>query len=138
MPADARASPWLTALGPSLSSRLIALLSKDGSDMSVDTWCWQALYLLQAQLSPSQQDQILQHPTAQHASHCNPCLCCSFLIWLSAASAGNQAAEPSHLALFLPEAYCNHCGVSPSCYSSKTTNTWHVIVFLAPALQFSP
>ncbi|KAL3146495.1 hypothetical protein ABBQ32_000749 [Trebouxia sp. C0010 RCD-2024] len=62
---DARASPWLTALGPSLPSRLIALLSKDSTDISTDTWCWQALYLVQAQLSPSQQDQILQHPTAQ-------------------------------------------------------------------------
>lgn len=68
VPTDARASPWLTALGPSLPSRLIALLSKDSTDISTDTWCWQALYLVQAQLSPSQQDQILQHPTAQRVS----------------------------------------------------------------------
>ena len=78
--AGARVSPWFGALGPGLPSQLIALLSKDGSDNAVDTWCWQALYLLQSQLSSSQLEQILQHPTAQrvcklaaakwHVKHC--------------------------------------------------------------------
>ncbi|KAL0028131.1 hypothetical protein WJX77_009068 [Trebouxia sp. C0004] len=62
---DAKASPWLSAVSPTLPSQLVGLLSKDGSDHAVDTWCWQALYLLQAQLSASQIDQILQHPAAQ-------------------------------------------------------------------------
>ncbi|KAA6419767.1 MAG: hypothetical protein FRX49_10300 [Trebouxia sp. A1-2] len=60
----AKSSPWLSALSPTLPSQLIGLLSKDGTDHAVDTWCWQALYLLQAQLSASQIEQILQHPAA--------------------------------------------------------------------------
>lgn len=60
----AKSSPWLSAVSPTLPSHLIGLLSKDGADHAVDTWCWQALYLLQAQLSASQMDHILQHPAA--------------------------------------------------------------------------
>ena len=66
--AGAKSSPWLSAVSPTLPSHLIGLLSKDGADHAVDTWCWQALYLLQAQLSASQMDQILQHPAAQRVS----------------------------------------------------------------------
>jgi len=74
--AGAKSSPWLSAVSPTLPSQLIGLLSKDGSDHAVDTWCWQALYLLQAQLSASQMDQILQHPAAQRVS-IMPVLSCS-------------------------------------------------------------
>ena len=66
--AGAKSSPWLSAVSPTLPSHLIGLLSKDGADHAVDTWCWQALYLLQAQLSASQMDQILQHPAAHRVS----------------------------------------------------------------------
>lgn len=86
LPTDARASPWLTALGPSLPSRLIALLSKDGTDISTDTWCWQALYLVQAQLTLTQQAHILQHPTAQRVSPSDlppSSLVCVLFIWSS-------------------------------------------------------
>ena len=74
--AGAKPSPWLTAVSPTLPSHLIGLLSKDGADHAVDTWCWQALYLLQAQLSASHMDQILQHQAAQRVS-IKPLLHCS-------------------------------------------------------------
>ena len=74
--AAAKSSPWLSALSPTLPSQLIGLLSKDGTDHAVDTWCWQALYLLQAQLSASQIEQILQHPAAHRVS-IMPVLMCS-------------------------------------------------------------
>ena len=71
----AEVSPWARALSPALPSQLIGLLSKDGSDKAVDTWCWQALYLLQAHLSPSHIHQILQHPTAHKVSSSPPVGC---------------------------------------------------------------
>ena len=72
MRADAPCSPWLVALGPNLPSRLIALLSTDGTDTATDTWCWQALYLLQPHLTLSQQEQLIQHPAVQRVR----CLFC--------------------------------------------------------------
>ncbi len=82
--AGAKSSPWLSAFSSTLPSQLIGLLSKDGADHAVDTWCWQALYLLQAKLSASQMDQILQHPAAQRVSimpvlHCSRSQVC-FLV----------------------------------------------------------
>lgn len=75
MVAGLKSSPWVIALGPNVLARLIALISKDGLDHAVDTWCWQALYLLQGQLSPGQLDQILKHPVAQRVSHTHLNLC---------------------------------------------------------------
>ena len=71
----AQVSPWLKALSPALPTQLIGLLSKDGSDKAVDTWCWQGLYLLQAHLTPSHLNQILQHPTAHQVSSLPPVGC---------------------------------------------------------------
>lgn len=59
----ARQSPWVVPLGSNLTTVILSLLSKSRQDFAMDTWCWQALYLLQAQLSASQISQILQHPT---------------------------------------------------------------------------
>ena len=65
----------MEALGPSLPSRLIALLSKECTDLAVDTCFWESLYLLQEQLSSSLQHQILQHPTAQRVGLPPPHIC---------------------------------------------------------------
>ncbi len=91
--AGARSSPWLSAISPTLPSQLIGLLSKDGADHAVDTWCWQALYLLQAQLSASQMDQILQHPAAQRVS-IMPILQ-QVSVWLSSRAARLQSMPRS-------------------------------------------
>ena len=65
---EAKQSPWAEALGPNLPSRLIELLSPEFFDKALDTWCWQALYRLQAHLTPAQQHQILHHSVARQVS----------------------------------------------------------------------
>ncbi len=123
--AGAKSSPWLSAVSPTLPSQLIGLLSKDGADHAVDTWCWQALYLLQAQLSASQMDQILQHPAAQRVS-IMPVLHCSRSRFCSSRAArlqGMPRSEPmprsavlccAVLCCAVPHCAVPHCAV-PHC-----------------------
>ena len=68
MHAEAKQSPWAEALGPNLAPRLLGLLSRDGTDKAMDTWCWQALHLLQEHLTTAQQQHILHHPVAYQVS----------------------------------------------------------------------
>lgn len=59
MAAAVSVSPWFTRFGANLPAKLLQLASRRNGDKSITAWCWQALYLLQPELTDSQRQQIL-------------------------------------------------------------------------------